>query len=70
MKEELERAPVEDYIVEDDFVSTNDTNGVRLDFLSLLNERKNKKKEQRKKPSYSNIAINYRIWNFAEKLFR
>ena len=69
MKERTaERAPVEDYIVEDDFVSTNDiATAFAWNFLSLLNERKNKKKEQRKKPSYCNIAINYRNYGILPK---
>ena len=69
MKERTaERAPVEDYIVEDDFVSTNDiATAFAWNFLSLLKERKKKKKEPRKKPSYCNIAINYRNYGVLPK---
>ena len=72
MKERTaERAPVEDYIVEDDFVSTNDiATAFAWNFLSLLNERKNKKKEQRKTVILQYCNKLQKLWNFAEKLFR
>ncbi|CAL6411806.1 unnamed protein product [Bathycoccus prasinos] len=55
-------APVEDYVVEDDYVSSNDiATALCWKLLSLVNERKEKKKKStKKKPSYANIAINYR----------
>ena len=55
-------APVEDYVVEDDYVSSNDiATAFCWKLLSLVNERKEKKKKStKKKPSYANIAINYR----------
>ena len=60
--------PVEDYIVEDDYVSSNDVaTAFCWRFLSLLNERKDRKKSTEKKFSYANIAINYRNYGILPK---
>jgi len=61
-------APVEDYIVEDDYVSSNDVaTAFCWRFLSLLNERKDRKRSTKKKFSYANIAINYRNYGILPK---